>query len=534
VAEWRAATNALHFQGAAAGPTRAGFAAYYRVFRAMLSDTNLAAGTGWLARSRTWRLALLQEPDGGYGPSEGLAGVVSAVDDADDDDDVLAGDVAAMMAAMPRALLDLAGVVAGEAAPAREVLQSPGGGDAADAAQSPRRPIITRLGREGPGDVYGDATTQFAELEGLVDVVGARSAAAVPSAASLAGLVISPDGQAPRERAGQQAGDIARDIDRDPVGGLDAAARFGFSIPREAGNAPVPEKSVGRPNVPGEVVVMHSGGRNPPPGAVMDSAHNHGDLPPREGATGGGGGGGGPTLDAGRQLSTSQPISSVDSAVEGAERKDDHAEGGADVAAASFGSRVNDRCPGVDTRRVWATLLARAAAECAEHTWLVSGSIWTEADARKAFGGFGFGLCANADVRTTAEQLPPLTIVDAATDYLRRRTEGPSGGPAHQLLLAMPQLEAAAAGCVRRWAARRDASVGAMRQGLRGVGPGAHEAVGAAGLGAGAAFAVARILVRTNGTLRALMAGARPLKRDHTPHPQYTLRATPYTLHPHS
>ena len=90
------------------GPSKAGFAAYYRMFRAMLSDTNLASGAGWLAKARTWRLALLQEPDGGYSPTEGLAGVVSAADDADDD--ILAADVDAMMAAIPKKLLELAGL----------------------------------------------------------------------------------------------------------------------------------------------------------------------------------------------------------------------------------------------------------------------------------------------------------------------------------------------------------------------------------------------------------------------------------------
>ena len=96
------------------------------------------------------------------------------------------------------------------------------------------------------------------------------------------------------------------------------------------------------------------------------------------------------------------------------------AEDGESVAAANFASHINDRGQGVDAYRIWATLLARAAAERAEHTWLVSGSIWTEADARKESH-------ANADVRATASQLPPLTIVDAATDFLRRRTEDLTG-----------------------------------------------------------------------------------------------------------
>jgi hypothetical protein len=51
------------------------------MFRAMLDDANLARSSGWLARARTWRLALLQEPDGGWGASAGLAGVLAAADD---------------------------------------------------------------------------------------------------------------------------------------------------------------------------------------------------------------------------------------------------------------------------------------------------------------------------------------------------------------------------------------------------------------------------------------------------------------------
>jgi len=46
--------------------------------------------------------------------------------------------------------------------------------------------------------------------------------------------------------------------------------------------------------------------------------------------------------------------------------------------ALNFKLRCYNKGQGVDAERVWATLLARAAAERAEHMWLVSGSIWTE------------------------------------------------------------------------------------------------------------------------------------------------------------
>ena len=72
----------------------------------------------------------------------------------------------------------------------------------------------------------------------------------------------------------------------------------------------------------------------------------------------------------------------------------------------------------------------------------------------------------------------------------------------------MPQLEAEAVRCVRSWSKRRDASADALRRGLQLVGPGAREAVGATGLGRRALFTAGRFLVRTHGTLRALMASA--------------------------
>ena len=56
----------------------------------------------------TWRLALLQEPDGGWSASAGLAGVLAAADD--EDDDVLAQDVDTLLESIPVKLLELAGV----------------------------------------------------------------------------------------------------------------------------------------------------------------------------------------------------------------------------------------------------------------------------------------------------------------------------------------------------------------------------------------------------------------------------------------
>lgn len=78
------------------------------LFTSMLSPENIPKRQGWLPRSRLWRLIILQRPDGGFDPSEGLALALNAhvTDDDDTNDDPLNCQVEAITESMPEMILN--------------------------------------------------------------------------------------------------------------------------------------------------------------------------------------------------------------------------------------------------------------------------------------------------------------------------------------------------------------------------------------------------------------------------------------------